>query len=266
MRDGLPLVPASTPASLVALDGVTARSVRPDDPVARLDALDKLLRRELRRLGLHELRPAAGLLFGITKGGTSLTERRRAAAIRSGYSLDHVRKRIEPRICEQLATQLYTDSLQYVQRRDDGQPFAASGDSPTISEDDIADIRDAEREALISRIWSDVFGLRADLILREGLRADPERRAEFEEAARGALWHLARLLTNLEQFVGRYGSEILTGSASFNAEGLIRLAGWTGDVTAEQARELRFILARTGEWNRSEFAGWRLVASSDCSG
>ncbi len=51
----------------------------------------------------------------------------------------------------------------------------------------------------------------------------------------------------------RYGSEILAGSASFNAERLIRLAGWSGEVTAEQARELRYRLARCGHWSRADF-------------
>jgi len=61
------------------------------------------------------------------------------------------------------------------------------------------------------------------------------------------------LLTNLDRFLERYGSEILAGSAGFNAEGLIRLAGWTGELTDGQARELRFELARVGEWHRRAF-------------
>lgn len=252
LRKGLPLRPTSAPQVLLALDGVTALSVRPQDPLARLDALDRLLRRELRRLELVELRRSAAVLFGLVGSGT-LTERRRRAAEAAEYESDHFRKRVEPKIVEQLAWQLYRDSLQYVQRPEDGGPFAASGDTPVIDEDDLANAVDATREELVSRIWSDVYGLRAELIAREASRGDSERQAEFEEAAVGALWYLARLLTRLDRFMERYGTEILHGSASFGAEGLVRLAGWTGDVTAEQARDLRFRIARVGEWDRGAF-------------
>lgn len=250
---GLPLRPDHPPEALLSLAGVTARSVRPDDPLARLDALERLLKSELRRFGRPELRSAALLLFGVTRAGGTLSERRRRAANTADYNLDHFRKRLEPQIVAQLAWQLEQDALQYVQRAEDGQPFEASGDTPTISQDDIADVRDAEREALTSRIWECVYGLRAELITRESLRGDPDRTAEFEEAAAGALWYLARLLTQRDRFMERYGSEMMAGSTAWNAEALIRLAGWSGEVTADQARELRFAIARVGHWDLTSF-------------
>src|SRR6202012_5190281 len=106
------------------LNGVTARSVKPDDELARVDALDRLLRMELRRFALVDQRPAAALIFGVgTSRGTNLTARRSAAASAVEYSLDHFRRRIEPKLIEQLAWQLHRDSLQYVQRQNDGRPF-----------------------------------------------------------------------------------------------------------------------------------------------
>lgn len=62
LRNGLPLLPSNAPEALLALDGVTARSVRPEDRLARIDGLDRLLKRELRRLGLIDLRSAAAAL------------------------------------------------------------------------------------------------------------------------------------------------------------------------------------------------------------
>jgi len=62
------------------------------------------------------------------------------------------------------------------------------------------------------------------------------------------------LLTKLDAFLAAYGTEILQGAASYNAEGLIRLAGWSGEVTAEEARELRYLLARSGEWDSAAFS------------
>jgi hypothetical protein len=254
LRVGLPIRPETAPQPLLELAGVIARSVRPDDCLARVDALDRLLRTEIRRLGLVELRKAAASLFGIGRGGTTLTERRRAAAAEADYEVHHFRKRIEPKIVDQLAWQLQRDALQYIQRRDDGQPFTASGDTPVITDTHIEHPDTAKRQALLSELWSEVYGLRAELIRRESARDDPEQRDQFQDAAAGSLWRLARLLTKLDAYLERYGREILHGSASYNAEGLIRLAGWNGEVTAEQARELRFLLARVGQWERASFA------------
>jgi hypothetical protein len=251
LRKGLPIRPSHAPDELLELAGVIARSVKPEDRLARVDALDRLARQELRRLGLVALRRPAALLFGASGSG-NLTERRRAASEAADKNFDHFRKRIEPKIVEQLAWQLHRDSLQYVQRREDGAPFAASGDTPVISETHIESADVAEREALLSDVWSEVYGLRAELIRRESAAADGHQTA-YEDAAAGGLWRLARLLTSLDSYLDRYGMEILHGSAAYNAESLIRLAGWTGEITQEQARDLRFHLERAGRWNRDAF-------------
>jgi hypothetical protein len=106
---------------------------------------------------------------------------------------------------------------------------------------------------LLSRIWSEVYGLRAELIAREATRDDPERKAEFAEAHANSLWYLARLLGRLDSYLEKYGRTILHGAAEYDAQALIRLAGWSGELTKEDARDLRFALARAGEWNREEF-------------
>lgn len=251
VRRGLPIRPSQAPGVLMTLDGVIARSVRPDDELARVDALDRLMRQELRRLGLVELRRPAAMLFGIGASGF-LTDRRRAAAVAADRNLDHFRKWIEPKIIEQLAWQLYRDSLQYVERTRGAGPFEASGSTPVITEESIGP-EAAERAALLSEVWSEVYGLRSELIRREASRDVPDMTAEFEDAAGGSLWRLARLLTKLDTYLEKFGAEILHGSATYNAESLIRVAGWTGDVTAEEARDLRYVLARTNEWNRATF-------------
>lgn len=62
----------TAPGTLLELPNVAARSTVADSELGRVDALDRLLREELRRLGLVELRRAAGALFGIGRGGTTL--------------------------------------------------------------------------------------------------------------------------------------------------------------------------------------------------
>jgi hypothetical protein len=157
-------------------------------------------------------------------------------------------------LLEDLAWLLLQDSLNYVSRAQDGAPFEASGSTPVISADQIQHADTADHEILLSRIWSDVYGLRAELIARESTAGNPESIREHEEAAAGALWYLARLLTKLSSYADRYGKAILHGSAEYNVEALIRLAGWTGEVTATLARELRFVIAKVGESDRAQFS------------
>jgi hypothetical protein len=156
-------------------------------------------------------------------------------------------------LLQDIAWRLHQDSLQYVKRSRDGAPFEASGHTPIITEGQITHPDTAEHEILLSRIWSDVYGLRAELIAREATSDVSQRQAEHQEAVVGALWYLARLLTRLSHYSEHYGRSILHGTAEYNADALIQLAGWTGEVTAEQARELRFILAQVGEWDRATF-------------
>jgi hypothetical protein len=252
LRVGLPIRPSTAPDELLKLPAVRARATT-DDHLARVDALDRLIRGELRLLGLNDLRRSARALFGATKGGDSLTDRRRQAAVFAGYNLDHFRKRIEPKIVEQLAWQLLRLGLQYVRRRNGPEPIEASGDTPTIQDQHVTEAKTAEQEVLLSRIWSEVYGLRAELIARESARDDPERQDEFTDAATGSLWYLARLLKRLDEYLDKYGRTILHGAAEYDANALIRLAGWTGELTTQQAQELRFAMARTGEWDRPKF-------------
>jgi hypothetical protein len=253
IRPGLPLRPNNVPADLLDLAGVAARSVRPDDHLARTDALERLLRAVLKSLEPANRRAAAEALFMVVRGGRTLTQRRIHAASALGYEFHHFRKRIEPELLEDIAWRLHQDNLQYVRRSRDGEPFEASGHTPVITEDQIVHADTAEHEVLLSRIWSDVYGLRAELIAREASRDDPEQAAVFQEATTGSLWYLARLLAKLVHYSERYGRSILHGTAEYNAEALIRLAGWTGELTSEQARDLRFTLVQVGEWDRVGF-------------
>ena len=254
LRAGLPLRPDAAPTVLLDLASVVARSVRTDDRLARVDALERLLRATLKKPQPQDRRDATEGLFVVARGGRTLTQRRLYAADILGYEEHHFRKRIEPKLLEEIAWLLHQDSLQYIRRTRDGAPFEASGHTPLITKEQLEHPDTAEHEVLLSRIWSDVYGLRAELIAREASRNEPEGQAELQEAAVGALWYLARLLSKLSHYSERYGRSILHGTAEYNAEALIRLAGWSGELTSEQARDLRFTLAQVGEWDRAAFA------------
>jgi len=253
VRKGVPLRPDRVPDELLDLAGVVARSVQADDRLARVDALERLLKATFKTVVPKQQREAVQGLFLVARGGKTLTERRTFAAGLLDYELHHFRKRIEPQILEELAWQLHRDSLQYVRRTKDGEPFEASGHTPVITEEQIAQPDTAEHEILLSRIWSDVYGLRAEVIARGASRDDPEKVAEHADASIGALWYLARLLTKLSRYMELHGKAILHGTPEYNADSLIRLAGWTGELSKEQVRDLRFTLAQVGEWDREGF-------------
>jgi len=251
LRWGLPLRPDMTlPAGLLALPSVTARSVDPTSQPARVDALQRLLADLLRVFEPVDRREAAQRLFGLHGRGRSLTERRRDAATALGYNLDHLRKRIEPEMLRQFAWLIERDALQYRHRGYDGEPFAPSGHTPSISAEDLAERSDTEREILLSRLWSAVYGLRAELLTREDVKRDPDwydtpaAVNAYATADCAAKWQLGLILTHLDAYVERYGRTILQGDATYDAEALIRLAGWTGEVSREEARELRLWVAR----------------------
>lgn len=248
LRAGLPITPRSVGPAMLALRGVWARAVDPTDPLARVDAADKLVRqqiRKVRRLGHRDLRDSPRILFGLGDGaGRNLTARRRTAASNSGYGYHHFRKHIEPRIVEHLAWLLHQDSLQYVPRARQAPSPTASGDTPTISDEDVGDPDRAAHEILVSRIWSAVYELRADLLTREqvrGIAAEEPRFSDSDSAARDTL---GRLLLLIDEYLERWGKSIFHGEAEYNAEALIRLAGWSGELTREEALELRWAAAR----------------------
>ncbi len=51
----------------------------------------------------------------------------------------------------------------------------------------------------------------------------------------------------------RYGERIFHGQAEFRAEGLIRLAGWSYELSSDEATRLRSALAKAGERDRKRF-------------
>jgi len=245
LRAGLPITPAISTPALLSLRGVWARAVDPSDPLARVDAADRLMRAQLKKIALPQLNrddlpDATQKLFGTAGGkGQDLTTRRAEVAEKLNYDPDHFRKHIEPKIVEQLAWQLHKDSLQYVPRARKHPPPEPSGDTPIISEEDITDPERAQHQILLSRIWSEVYGLRADLIERETHRTELEG-AHYKEAEEAAELRLGKLLNYLDDYLTRYGERILHGEAEFNAEALVRLAGWKGELSEKHARELRW--------------------------
>jgi hypothetical protein len=263
IRKGLPIGPDRAPEVLLALRGVYARSINPDDYLSRVKSLNQLLTRMLARLGDGDEAVALRTLFGLPaeNRGVTLTVRRERAAAVVRYGATHFRKHIEGRLLRDFAWLVHEDSQTYTPRSRKAPPIhEVSGDTPSLSAADVN-----AYEELASRIWSYVYGLRAELIRQARLEADgnasPETRAE---CGRDVVWSLARLLTRIHEYIDRFGDEIVHGEAEFRVDSLVRLAGWRADLTAEQAQLLRLAVAKVGEDDRAGFL-MQLATSSEAA-
>lgn len=236
---GLPVRPSFADETLLSLRGVIARSIDPTERLNRVKALDDLLARFLVHYPDDELGPAARILFGLAPGtrGQNLTNRRIAAATVIDRDAEHFRKRIEPEIVTAVAWQLNRDSQNYIPRDRATPPLLeASGDTPIIRIGDVSSKDAAEHEELLSRLWAHVYALRAEILRVERLRHwpyDPTDGALSEQKLARATDRRSKEVENVKilvrSYIDRYGQRIAHGDAEFNAESLLRLAGWAND-------------------------------------
>ncbi|GAB3795571.1 hypothetical protein [Micromonospora zhanjiangensis] len=251
LRGGLPATEETAEEVLLGLRGVWARSVDADDLLSRVKALNELLGRliaEMPPLNDHDLADAAAVLFKVDGRARrqNLLQRYESAAKAAGYQVDHFRRAIVPKILRQIARQLHEDSQNYIPRT--GQPARQeiSGDSPSITEEHISAPDVALREETLSRLWEYVYGLRAELIAIERLKRWPEEEhaaLKLEESRDSALWQLGRLMHWIGRYIAEYGDFVEHGRAEFQAEALIRLAGWRGELPPVVATKLRTLAA-----------------------
>ncbi len=240
LTSGLPVSPDFRDEVLLGLRGVVARSIDPHDRLNRVKALDQLIRKLLDYYPDDELGEAARVLFGhaTDSRGKNLTTRRIVAAKKAHYDVDHFRKYIEGKILKALAWLLHQDSQNYIPRsRAVPPPLEASGDTPIITQGDISSKEAAEHQELLSRVWAHVYALRAEILRVERLKAWPydptepsvsARKLEEAMAARDA--EIEKIQILIQKYRDTYGQRIMHGDAEFNAEGLLRLAGWERDV------------------------------------
>lgn len=236
---GLPVRPSFADDTLLGLRGVVARSIDPSERLNRIKALDELLARLLVHYQDDELGAAARILFGLAPGtrGMNLTNRRVAAATAIDREAEHFRKRIEPEIVMAVAWQLHRDSQNYIPRgRVTPPPLEASGDTPVIRIGDVSSKEAAEHEELVSRLWAHVYALRAEILRVERLRNWPFDASDAQLSAQKLKRSIDRRTTEVENvkilvrsYIDRYGQRITHGEAEFDAQSLLRLAGWEND-------------------------------------
>ena len=240
LSSGLPVDDEFSDETLLGLRGVVARSIDPSDRLNRVKALDGLIKSQLVHYPDDELGEAARALFGLAHGsrGLKITKRQERAAAESHFEVNHFRKKIQPKILKMLAWLIHQDSQNYIPRsRAVPPPLESSGDTPVITRDDVSSKEAAEYAELLSRLWAHVYALRAEILKVERLKTwlhdptEPSVSAKVLEeaiAARDFEVEAVRMLT--QKYVDAYGQRITQGEAEFNAEGLLRLAGWGRDA------------------------------------
>lgn len=253
LKVGLPITELSASEILTSQRAVIANAAHPNELASKITSLERLLKRLLSSFGSSVHGQVARILFASEKGyrGTTLTYRRIEASVRMERSVDHLRKHIEPRILADLAFLFHQENLQYIPVSKSGRPeLGTPEDLPIITDESFS-----EKEELISRIWSSVYGFRAELIATKNNMPgeDKESPSSFLYYRDSANWKLAQLLTDVSSFIDKYGDEILSGEVPYNVEGLVALAGWNGGMTSDYAKYLRVALAKSGRDDREAF-------------
>lgn len=251
LRAGFPLTDAAAGQVLSEQRAVIANAQHPHERASRVTALERVLRELLDQFGSSAKGQAARVLFAADRAlrGTTLTRRREIAAELLERDPDHLRKHIEPRILDEVAFALHQQNLRYKPIAESGRPvLAAHEDTPVLTGESTT-----EQEELLCRVWSAVYGYRAELIATQLRIDDGKPDPDFRYHLDSAKWQLARLLTFIATYLDKYGEEILHGDTPFNVEGLVALAGWHGGLGDDDAKRLRYALSRSGVDDRAAF-------------
>lgn len=222
-----------------------ARAVDPGDAVSRTTALDGVLRGQLARFPDARYAESARALFGLppTRPGQNLTTRREQAARAAGHEVHHFRKRVEPRLVEQLAAALLADADRFTRSRVIAPRLAPVCERQVLPADPFA-WELAEHEEALCRSWATIYALRAELLAVERLLSLGADRREISAQAVTAAWRWA-LATN--EAAG-YAAAFDAGMADeVTAHDLVALAGWTPPIGLELEARLRAAAADSAD-------------------
>lgn len=257
LRRGLPVTPTAVDSVLLELRGISARAVDPADAGSRTAALDGVLRGLLARFCDVRYATAARALFGLAPAepGQNLTTRRCVAAAVAGHEVHHFRKRVEPRLVEQLASALLADADRFTHVQLVAPRLAPAGERQVVTADPFA-WEVTEQEEVLARVWSAIYVLRAELLAVERLVSLDIDNQQIIAHAVTAAWRWALASTAVHTYATAFTTT--TGSSGSEDEHrertaaeLIALAGWTPQLTTAQQERLR--AAAAGDASRAEF-------------
>lgn len=247
LRQGLPATPANTDAVLLDLRGIVARSVDPSDMTSRTTALDGTLRGLLARFPNIRYASAARALFGLppAEPGLNLTARRDLAAEQAGHEVHHFRKRVEPKLIERIAWELLADADRFTRLPMIAPRLALVTTRQPVPADPFA-WEVTEHEEQLTRLWSAIYAVRAELLAVERLVSLQAGRSDLIHAAVTAAWRWAAARAEAISYTSAYATE-----SDLPVDQLLALAGWT--PTLREAQAFRLTEAAAGGVTREQF-------------
>lgn len=206
---------------------------------SRTSALDGVLRGVLARFDDSHHARAARILFGLppAEPGMKLTHRRTQAAREAGYEQHHFRKRVEPRVLEQLAAALLADADRFTRSQVVAPRLAASSGRQTVAADPFA-WEVAEHEEALTRLWAAIYALHAELLAVERLTSLGAEPQQVIDHAVTAAWRWALASTEADIFATAFGGTAAEDPVG-TAHDLVCLAGWTPPLSTAHADRLR---------------------------
>jgi hypothetical protein len=140
------------------------------------------------------------------------------------YQADHFRQRRQKDLLMSVTLLIYEDLLRYRSRvKRASESPEATGDTPSLRPEHLN-----HEEALISRIWQHVYGLRAELIAHLRLRREEGFEAQAEDHRQAAMREEGVLKRLIAEYTETYGHALIRqGDAEYRIEGLERLINWS---------------------------------------
>jgi hypothetical protein len=222
---GLPVTDEAAGDLLPNLKSIYARSVIPDDRLARVSALNEQFPKWIDRITDPAFRESVQTLFGLFPGtrATKLTARRDRIARNFHVHVDTVRKETEKELIFALAAVIYDDLLRYrnrVKRAITAEEL--TGDAPRLGPEHLT-----HQEELTSRIWQHVYGLRAELIAYARLTEAEGYETQTEDHRQAALREETYLKEAVQEYLAIYKDQLIAlGEAEYTAEAVERLSRW----------------------------------------
>jgi hypothetical protein len=208
--------------------------------------LDGTLRGLLARFPDARYAGAARALFGLlpAEPGLNLTARRDLAAEQAGHEVHHFRKRVEPKLIEQVAWELLADADRFTR-----MPMIAPRLAPVTARQPVPADPFAwevtEREEQLMRLWSALYAARAALLAVERLVSLQTDQIDLIHTAVTAAWRWAAARAEAISYTTSYAEEDLP------VEQLLAMIGWTPALTEAQAS--RLTEAAAGGVTREQF-------------
>ncbi|MGH3937776.1 MAG: hypothetical protein ACRDTG_03950 [Pseudonocardiaceae bacterium] len=164
--------------------------------------------------------------------GQNLTVRRDLAAEQAGHEVHHFRKRVEPKLIEQVAWELLADADRFTRIPMIAPRLAPATERQPVQADPFA-WEVAEHEEQLSRLWSAIYAARAELLAVERLISLRAERATVLRAAVTAAWRWAVARAEAIGYTTAFAPELES-----SVDDLVALAGWTPALTSAQVSRL----------------------------